>query len=193
LPGDGSLPHTFKFFQESHAVFLRGCASARLVGQMTLPRNFRVFELLDPTIELFGNSFTAPFEICDLRFVITERAPAFKQTEHGADFSGGASGDVEERKQLVGGAAFEAFGNVVRNGECGALYLIAQAGMAPEWRQRREGVGLASQVDGRLPNREVFKSRVLQGPSGNLRSQISDLKSQISDLRFHIVDFADPI
>ena len=52
-----------------------------------------------------------------------------QQAQHRADFAGGPARNVEKRQQFLIGAALEAFGNVVRDGDgdAGAFDLVAQA------------------------------------------------------------------
>jgi hypothetical protein len=51
--------------------------------------------------------------LCGARVRLQAIEPALEQAEHGADFAGRATGDVDKGQQLVGRAALEALGDVV--------------------------------------------------------------------------------
>jgi hypothetical protein len=60
---------------------------------------------------------------------------------HGSHFTGGTTGNVQKGEKFVRAAAFEAFCDVIRDGERGALHLVTQTGMATEGVVICEGVG----------------------------------------------------
>ena len=74
------------------------------------------------------------------------------EMEHGTDFAGGAAGDAEECEKIGGGAAFEAFGDIVGNRQGGAAELVAEvAGLGIE---PIAGVGLdlLREIEGHFPD-----------------------------------------
>lgn len=101
---------------------------------------------------------------------------AVGEMEHGADFAGGTAGDIQERDQFGGAAAFEAFGDIVGNGQRGAAELVAQiAGLGIE-PVARVGVDAPREIERRVSDRQVFEAFVFHGlASGSIR-----------DLRFEI-------
>jgi hypothetical protein len=88
---------------------------------------------------------------------------AFEEAEHGADLPGGAAGDVEEGEEFVGGAALEAFGDVVRNGEGAAVELVALGEGDAILGFVQEILAAFGESDGFLPGGEVFEALVGHG------------------------------
>lgn len=94
-------------------VLFLGSAAADCVVQMTLAGDIGVLELLDPTVELPGGAEATRSQIANFRFQRGEAWNAFQETQHGTDFTGRASSDVEKGQQFIGAAPLEAFGDVV--------------------------------------------------------------------------------
>ena len=83
--------------------------------------------------------------------------------DHGAHFAGGASGDSEEMEEFGGGVAFEALGDVVGDGEGGAVELVAVAGGEAFWVVLEEVEDAVVEGGGGLPGGEVFEAFVGHG------------------------------
>lgn len=98
-----------------------------------------------------------------MRFEIAKRGAAFEVAEHGADFAGGAAGDVEEGEEFVGGASLEAFGDVVRDGERAAVELVALGEGDAVLGFKQEVFAALGEADGLVPNGQVFESLVGHG------------------------------
>jgi len=61
-----------------------------------------------------------------LRFEIGQAHPTQLHSEHGSDFASRAPRDVDEREKFIRGAALEAFGSIVGDGQRGAVKLVAK-------------------------------------------------------------------
>ncbi|MDF0675420.1 MAG: hypothetical protein P0120_13950 [Nitrospira sp.] len=118
------LTDAVEFVEESVALFTLSSTAAHFVVQMPLAGNIGILELLNPAIELPGDAEAARSQITNFRFQRGEAWNAFHETQHGTDFAGRSSGDVKKGKEFVRAAALEAFGDVVRNGQCGSLQLV---------------------------------------------------------------------
>lgn len=86
-----------------------------------------------------------------------------EESEHGANFAGGAAGNVEEGEKLGGGAAFEALGDVVGDADGCEAELILEAGGGREGAVVGEREGAKGEVGGGLSGRGVSKrSKVMR-------------------------------
>lgn len=110
---------------EMPPVFLCSSAGADCLVQVPLAGNVGILELLDPAVQLPGNTQAIGFRIADLSFQRGEGRNTFEETEHGADFTSGASGDVQKCQKFIRRAALEAFGDVVGDGQGGSFQLVA--------------------------------------------------------------------
>ena len=120
----------------------------------------------------------------------TDTCPARAEREHRAHLTGGAARDVEECEQLVGRAALEALGDVVGDGERGALQLIAEGVPQPRRRTIDEIVDAIVEFRGGLPDREVLETLIgghgvfgdevsISGVSFGTGAKIRELESEI--------------
>lgn len=85
---------------------------------------------------------------------------AITKMEHGTDFAGRASGDVEESQEFGRGTAFKALGDVVGDGEGGAAELVAQVSGLGEESVAGQGVDTKGEIHGGRPTGKVFESFV---------------------------------
>lgn len=106
------LADSIEFFEKRIAVFLCCGSGSDFVVQMALAGDVGVLELFDPAIQLTRNAEALRSEICYLRFEILEGCQAFENTEHRADFTGGAAGNVEKGEEFARAAALKTFGIV---------------------------------------------------------------------------------
>ena len=119
-----------------------------------------VLKGIRPTSELAGAALRDGLEIRNLGFEIEKRRAAFEEAEHGADFSGGTAGDVEECDELVGGAALEAFGDVVGDGEGATVELVALGIGDVGFCGDEEVLAKLGKADCLIPNGQVFETFV---------------------------------
>jgi len=108
-----------------------------------------------------------------LRFEIQfkPRAPG-KYGEHRADFAGGAARNIEERDQFIRCAALKSFGEVVGDGERGALELVTEGAGKTRRSQREKFVDMSIQVGGCLSDGEIFKALVRGHGGWDMRFEI---------------------
>jgi hypothetical protein len=100
---------------------------AGVVVEATRAWDVGILQGIGPSAQLAGTAFSLGLECGQLCLEgLGEPGAAFEDGEHGADFAGGAAGDIDEGQQLVGSAALEALRDVVGNGKRGALQLVAE-------------------------------------------------------------------
>jgi len=138
------LTDAVEFVEESVALLTLSRAAADFVVQMPLAGNIGILELLDPAIELPGDAEAARSQIANFRFQRGEAGNTFEEAEHGTDFAGRSSGDVEKGKEFIRAAALEAFGDVVRARQRGSLQLVTQTSMTAKCLMLRQCVCIAS-------------------------------------------------
>jgi len=110
---------------------------------------------------------------------------ALYEDEHRAGFAGGTAGDVEEVDEFGGGAAFEAFGDVVGDGQRRTAELVAEVARLGEELVAGEDVYADGQFHGGFPDGKVFESLVFH--CGSLK-MISNLIFEISEFRCPFYD-----
>jgi hypothetical protein len=146
---------------------------AGLVGEMPRSGDGAVLERIGPGANLSGARFGEGDERGDFGSQRAQIRSTAGQREHRAHFAGGPARDVEEREQFVRRAALETFGDVVRDGQCGAFELVAEGMSQPRGRAVDEVVGPVVELGGRLPNGELFEAFVGRHRFfGDLRSEI---------------------
>lgn len=164
-----------KHFQKFLGALFSIVASSAFIRQMSLAFDVRVLQGVRPGADLPRAAFGDGFEICNLRFEILESRTALEEAEHRADFPGRATGDVEERQQLVGRPPLEPLGDVVGDGERRAVDLVALRPGDPVFCGQDKILAALGEADGLLPDGQVFESLVGHGVGiGDFRFEISD-------------------
>jgi len=86
----------------------------------------RIFDGGDPCAELARAGFSDCADFGKVVGLTFEFWTILYDGQHGAHFAAGTASDREEGKEFIGSRAFEAFGNVVGDGERCALELVAE-------------------------------------------------------------------
>ena len=142
------------------AVLALGVGGAGLIVEVARTGDVGVLEGLGPRADLAGAALGEGFQMCDFRIQGAERRAAFEEAEHGADFAGRAACDVEKGEQFVGGAALEAFRDVVGDGEGGAVELVAFGPGDEVFGGSDEILAAFGEDDGFLPDRELLEALI---------------------------------
>ena len=126
-------------------------------GQMTLPLNGRTFEGTGPGGQLPRAGFCQRADFLQVPQVRLEPGPVLNHRHHGAHLAAGAPRNGQKGQQLIRGDALESLGDVVGDGQRGAVELVAEAG-------RQRDAGFFEQIENAvveprrlLPDGEFFK------------------------------------
>ena len=137
-------------------------ASGCLFGLVQVANTWDVRRLQrpGPGAELAGAGFGQRPQVQELRPHIFEPRPSAQDRQHRSHFTSRAASNVEESQQLIGCAAFESFGNVVRDRKRRTLELIAKGEPKPVPEDSEQLINKLVDLDRSSPDRELLEASV---------------------------------